>query len=144
MTADGAKTLDDLKGKSVGTTQGYLWVGDLQKQLGKDKVRLYASEDAVYQDVKAGRIAAGVITYGGGSYLLKSNNDTRFKIEVFSSDPRIPASVGARTAVLVHKGNKDLQKAVNTVVEAMRKNGELAKALEKAGINADAADVTAK
>jgi polar amino acid transport system substrate-binding protein len=144
MSAEGAKTLDELQGKSVGTTQGYLWVGDLQKQLGKDNVRLYASEDAVYQDVKAGRIAAGVITYGGGAYLLKSNSDTKFKVEIFAPDPRIPASVGARTAVLINKGNTDLQKAVNQVVEEMRKNGELAKALERAGIDKSAADVSGK
>jgi polar amino acid transport system substrate-binding protein len=144
MSAEGAKTLDELKGKAVGTTQGYLWVEDLQKQLGKENVRLYASEDAVYQDVKAGRIAAGVITYGGGAHLLKSNSDSKFKVEVFESDPRIPASVGARTAVLVNKGNTALQDAVNRVVEEMRKSGALAKALEKAGIDKSAADVTAK
>lgn len=142
LTADGADTIDGVSGKSVGTPQGYLWVKDLQDTLGKDKVKLYATEDAVYQDVKSGRAGAGIMTYGAALQLVKSNNDTKLKVTELKSDLRIKASVGAaRTAVLVHKGNTKLKDAVDTVVEKMRADGSLQKALEDNGLPGSAAEV---
>ena len=142
LTEDGATTLDDLGDGTVGTPQGYLWVEDLQKALGTDKVKLYASEDAVFQDVRAGRIDAGVMTYGGAAQLVKANNNQELKVGELEPDPRVEASEGAaQTAVLINKGNVKLQEAVNTVVEEMRADGRLAEILEENGLPASAAEV---
>jgi polar amino acid transport system substrate-binding protein len=142
LTSDGASTIDALKGLQVGTPQGYLWVEDLQNALGTDNVKLYATEDAVYQDVRAGRIAAGVMTFGGAAQSLKANNDEKLKVAELESDERVAASVGAaRTAALITKGNTKLQEATNTIIEQMREDGSLKKALEDNGLPGSAAEV---
>ena len=143
VSKDGVNTISALEGKSVGTTQGYLWVADMQKALGKNNVKLYATEDAAYQDVKVGRISAAVITYGAGSYLLKSNHDTSTKLEVLQPDPRVKSSVGVpRNAVLIHKGDTALLDGVNKIVSTLRSSGQLAKFLTDNGLPASAADVS--
>jgi len=139
ITKSGGDTIAGLQGKAVGTTQGYLWVADLQKALGKSNVHLYSTEDAAYQDVKVGRIAAGVITYGGGSHLLASNNDNTTKLQALKPDPRVQASVGSpQSAVLTHKGDTALLKAVNVVISKMKADGSLAQILKKNGLPASA------
>jgi len=141
LSASGTTSLADLAGKTVGTPQGYLWVKDLQAALGADKVKLYASEDAVYQDVAAGRIDAGITTFGGANQLVKANK-SNLKVKVLEPDQRVQASVGAaQTAVLIHKGNTALQQAVNKVIEEMRADGSLKKALTDVGLPALAAEV---
>lgn len=143
VTQAGLDSLDQLQGKQVGTTQGYLWVEDLQKALGQKNVKLYATEDAVYQDVKVGRIAAGVITYGGGAQILKSNNDTTLKLEVLKPDQQVKASVGTpQSAVLIHKGNTKLLEAVDKVIADLHQSGKLKQILTSNGLPASAADVT--
>lgn len=145
LTADGASTIEALKGQTVGTPQGYLWVADLQAALGTDKVKLYATEDAVYQDVRAGRIAAGVMTFGGGAQALKANTDTTLKNVELQADPAVSASVGAaRTAALVTKGNTKLLEAVNIVIKKMHDDGSLKKTLKEVGLPESAADVLTK
>jgi polar amino acid transport system substrate-binding protein len=142
VSQDGFDNLDALEGKTIGTTQGYLWVEDLQKALGKDKVKLYATEDAAFQDVKVGRIDAAVITYGGGTQLLKTYKGDESWLNGFAPDERVAASVDtARTAVLIEKGNTELLEAVNTVVDGLREDGALAEILENNGLPASAADV---
>jgi len=144
LTSNGADTIDGVSGGTVGTPQGYLWVSDLQKTLGTDKVKLYATEDAVYQDVKSGRAGAGVMTYGAALQLVKNNNDNKLKVAELKPDERVQASVGAaQTAVLVNKGKTTLRDAVNQIVDKMREDGSLKKALEDNGLPGTAADVKA-
>lgn len=142
VSQDGVDTVSGLEGASVGTTQGYLWVEDLQAALGKDNVKLYQTEDAVYQDVKVGRIEAGVITYGGGAQLQKTYNDDASQLEVLQPDERVQASVGTpESAVLIHQGNTKLLEAVNQVIADLHGDGTLAEILEDNGLPASAADV---
>lgn len=143
VSKDGFSSLEDLQGSTVGTTQGYLWVEDFQSALGSDKVSLYATEDATYQDVKNGRIQAGIFTHGAAQQLLEANNDTTLKVEPFEANDAIGASVDLPlTAVLIHQGNTKLLEAVNAVVTEMREDGSLAEALEKNGLDPEAATVT--
>ena len=143
ISPDGATGISELEGKTVGTVQGYLWVEDMQNALGSGNVRLYNSEDAVYQDVAAGRIDAGVTTFGGATQAGKTNQGDE-EVEVLAPDQRIAASVGTpRTAALIHKGNTGLQEAVNVVVAEMHGDGSLEKALTDNGLPASAADVSA-
>ena len=138
----GGDSVSALEGQTVGTTQGYLWVEDLQKVLGKQNVRLYATEDAAYQDVKVGRIDSAVITYGGGTQLLNTYKDKTSKLEVLQPDERVAASVGTpQTAVLVQKGNASLVEAVNQVVADLRQEGKLAEILTENGLPESAGDV---
>ena len=144
LTSSGGDTIDGVAGGTVGTVQGYLWVADLQKALGADNVKLYATEDAVYQDVKTGRAGAGVMTYGAALQLVESNGDSKLKVAELQPDERVQASVGAaQTAVLVNKNKTALRDAVNQIVERMREDGSLKKALEDNGLPGTASDVKA-
>ncbi|WP_432549094.1 substrate-binding periplasmic protein [Kineococcus arenarius] len=142
ISPDGVTAISQLEGGTVGTVQGYLWVEDMQAALGAGDVRLYNSEDAVYQDVAAGRIDAGVTTFGGATQAKETNSGDE-QIEVMEPDERIAASVGTpRTAALIHKGNTGLREAVDAVIDEMHADGSLEKALTDNGLPASAADVS--
>lgn len=142
VSEDGLSSIEELEGLTVGTTQGYLWVGDFQNALGTNNVQLYGSEDATYQDVRNGRIEAGIFTHGAAQQLLESNNDTTLKIEPFEPTGLVEASVDNPTSVvLITKGNTELLEAVNAVLAEMRADGSLAQALEDNGFDPAAADI---
>jgi polar amino acid transport system substrate-binding protein len=142
MSKSGAANIDDLKGKTVGTPQGYLWVEDLQNALGADSVKLYATEDAVYQDIKAGRLDAGVTSIGGAIQAVKANNDSSLKVESLKPDERIQQTMGKQTAVvLIHKGNTKLKEAVDKVSADMQVDGSLEQALKDVGLPSELANV---
>lgn len=144
ISKEGLTSLEELEGHSVGTTQGYLWVGDFQKVLGDSNVQLYASEDAAFQDIRAGRVEAGIFTAGAAKQLLDANNEKNLKIEPFKSDKRIDASVNVPVnAVLITKGKTALLEAVNLTLAEMRDDGSLEAALEKAGLDPAAATISA-
>ncbi|MFV0434888.1 MAG: substrate-binding periplasmic protein [Leucobacter sp.] len=141
VSKDGISSLEDMKGKKVGTVQGYLWVEDFQNALGKDNVQLYASEDAAYQDVANGRIEAAIMTSGGARQILEANNDTTLKNVKFESNDKIAASVEPpQSIVLAPKGNTEFIEAVNLVIEGMQEDGSLVKALTDNGFEETAAE----
>lgn len=141
ISKDGLSRIEEMEGKPVGTTQGYLWVGDFQNALGSSNVRLYGSEDATYQDVANGRIQAGILTHGAAKQLLETNNDTTLKIAPFEPTNKVEASVdNPRSVVLMPKGDKKMLEAVNAVLQEMREDGSLAQALEDNGFDPSAAD----
>ncbi len=143
VSEEGITSVDDLEGYSVGTTQGYLWVEDLQDVLGSSNVSLYETEQDIYQDVAVGRIEAGVITYGGGVHLLESNQDEETHLEVFEPDDRIEASVGSpESAVLIQPGNTTLLEGVNAVIQELHETGEIEDLLAEYGLPESAAEVT--
>ncbi|MBM9463264.1 amino acid ABC transporter substrate-binding protein [Aeromicrobium sp. YIM 150415] len=143
VSADGWNTVDELEGKRVGTTTGYLWVDDVQQILGADSVRLYESEQAVYDDLKAGRLDAGLFTEGAVAYYMDSDgNPEDLENEVIEADDRIEMTVNEpATGVLIRKGSTDLLDAVNTVVAEMQTSGTLEELLTKAGISSESAVV---
>jgi len=137
VSKSGISTVDGMKGKKIGTTTGYLWVSDLQKAIGGNSVKLYQSEQAVYDDLKAGRIDAGLFTEGAVAfYMAKDGNPSDLKLKVLEQDPRIQMTVNPPvTGVLIHKGDTDLLGAVNTVVKQYQSSGDLATHLKDAGIS---------
>ncbi|MBC9226454.1 transporter substrate-binding domain-containing protein [Aeromicrobium sp. 636] len=138
---DGWDTIEQLEGKKVGTTTGYLFTGEAQKALGADNVKLYQSEQAVYDDLKAGRIDAGLFTEGAlAGYLTADGNPAKIKNEVMQETPKIAMTTGTdATVVMIRKGATDLRDAVNQVLAEYQSSGELAKNLEKAGISEQSA-----
>lgn len=137
VSKSGISTVNGMEGKKVGTTTGYLWVSDLQKAIGGNNVKLYQSEQAVYDDLKAGRIDAGLVTEGAvASYMAKDGNADKFELKVLEKDPRLQVSVNPPVAgVLIHKGDAGLLKAVNIVVKKYQTSGDLATQLKDAGIS---------
>lgn len=131
----GISKISDLKGKNVGTVDGYLWVADLKKYLG-DSLKIYPSTVNLNQDMKSGRIDIAVDSYGS----QKVTNPT-MKIEVAEADPAVAASQeAAQSGFPVPKSNTELLKAINEDLKTLRDSGKLAEILVKNGLDASAAD----
>ena len=84
----GISKVADLVGKKVGTVSGFLWVAELQKLLGAN-LALYPNPVALAQDLAAGRIEAGVDSYGTGAYAQKRGGYPGIQIKVAEPDERV-------------------------------------------------------
>lgn len=138
---DGYTSLAQLKGKRVGTIQGYLWVPDLKAALGESLV-MYPNQVNLAQDLLAGRIDVGIDSYTKGIYAQRTAGAyPGLQIKVAEPDARVAATVEpAQTGFLVGKNNEALLKAVNDAVEELRRSGELERIVAKYGL--DAASMT--
>lgn len=139
VAKDASSSLDDYEGKLIGTTQGYLWVEDLQKW-GGDNVKLYQSPDAVFQDLTSGRIDVALMAVNEAAYRLKQSPDSGLDYKVIEPTPAIEATMNPSvTNFPATKGNDELTAAINDYLTKIRENGELADILEKHGIDPAAA-----
>lgn len=136
----GVSTIGALIGKQVGTVSGFLWVTDLQKLLGSN-LHLYPNPVALAQDLENGRIDIGVDSYGTGAYAQKHGGYPGIIIKVAEPDPRVRASAEAAQANLLYtKGNTSLGTAIDADIEAMHKDGSIAKFLSSYGLNPSGAE----
>jgi polar amino acid transport system substrate-binding protein len=132
---DGISTVAGMIGKQVGTVSGFLWVTDLQKLLGAN-LHLYPNPVALAQDLGVGRIQVGV-----DSYAQKKGGYPGIIIKVAEPDPRVRASAEAAQANLLYtKGNASLGAAMDADIEAMHKDGGIAKALSSFGLDPSGAN----
>ncbi len=136
----GASTVQAMVGKQVGTVSGFLWVTDLQKLLGTN-LHLYPNPVALAQDLEAGRIEIGVDSYGTGAYAQKHGGYPGIIIKVAEPDPRVRASAEAAQANLLYtKGNTSLGEAMDADIQAMHKDGAIAKYLSSFGLDPSGAE----
>lgn len=136
----GWSTLDDLKGKPLGTPQGYLWIDQLNDVYGADNVRQYQTDTAVLDDVKAGRIEAGLVSLAANTWRLSQDQYSSLTMSEMESTKEIPYTQEPPISVaLIAKGNTALKDATNTVIKEYYDSGELGKALEDAGLDPDTA-----
>ncbi|MCP8894979.1 transporter substrate-binding domain-containing protein [Shinella daejeonensis] len=142
FSRDGISKIEDLKGHSVGTVQGYLWVDELKAILGED-LKLYNNYVALYQDLDTGRIQVAIDGLGVGAAAQQSGSALKgIQLKVAEKDERVQASVNAAQAGLpLSKDNADLLAAVNADLAEIRSSGKLVEILEKSGLQRSAADV---
>lgn len=135
ISKDGVANISQLKGRQVGTVDGYLWVDDLKKYLG-GSMKVYSTTLNMNQDLKAGRIDIGVDSYGSAKF-----NNPNLKVEVAASDPAVAASQQpAQSTLPVPKGNAQLLKAIDEDIAELHKSGDIAKFLEKNGLPKSASE----
>ncbi|MEL4378413.1 transporter substrate-binding domain-containing protein [Brucella cytisi] len=140
---DGAKTVEELVGKNVGTVQGYLWVTDAKKLLGA-KLRLYPNSVNMHQDLASGRIDIGIDGYSTGAYAAKNGTLKDIKVEVAQPDPRIRATKEAAQASLPYaRSATDFGAALDANIEEMHKDGTIARILKSYGLDESAGDTGA-
>lgn len=136
----GWSTVDDLKNKPLGTPQGYLWVGQLNDVYGADNVRQYQTDTAVLDDVKAGRIDAGLVSLAANTWRLTQDQYSALTMSEMTPTKEIPYTQEPPVSVaLIAKGNTALNDATNAAIKEYYDSGELGKALEEAGLDADTA-----
>lgn len=138
ISKDGLDSMDQLKGKQVGTVDGYLWVSDVKKILG-DNLKVYPSTVNMNQDLKTGRIEVALDSFGSGVY-----NNPNLKVKVIKPDPAVTGSKEAAQACFpISKDNPDLLKAVNDDITLMHQNGKIKQILKDNKLEESAADTGA-
>lgn len=104
ISKDGLDSAEQLKGKTVGTVDGYLWVDDMKKLLG-DSLKVYPTNLNMNQDLAAGRIDVGIDSYGSAQFNRKGD----FKVTVIQPHEAIAASKeAAQIAIPVPQKNTEL------------------------------------
>lgn len=136
ISKQGISAVPDLKGRKVGTVDGYLWVEDLQDYLGSD-LKIYSTTLNMYQDLAAGRLDVGVDSFGSGEYNAKD-----MEVEVARPLDAVAASLqGAQIAYPVNADNTAMLKAFNEDIAELHESGEIARILERNGLDRSAGDV---
>lgn len=135
ISADGISTVADLKGKNVGTVDGYLWVDALREYLGDD-LKTYANTTNLYGDLKADRIDVVIDSVAAGEY-----NAPDFEVETAEADPAVPVTEQpGQSNYPMDPTNDELAEAIDEDIATLRENGRLAEILEKHGMDPSAAD----
>ncbi len=139
---DGSTKLSSLKGRKVGTMQGYLWVADLKALLG-DSLVLYPNPVALAQDLASGRVDVGIDSYSKGVFAQKTAGGyPGLQIRVAEPEKEVKSSVEpAQTGFLVQLGNEALAEAIAKHIQELRGSGELGRILTKYGLDPSAANV---
>lgn len=133
-------SLNDYAKSTIGTTQGYLWVSDLQKFAG-DRARLYQSPDAVFADVSNGRVNVGLMAVAEASFRLGNHPGSGLSYKIAQPNPAIRATEQPPVTNIPYvKGNQKMGEALNKAMADFRNSGQLAAALKAAGIDPSAAN----
>ncbi|HEX6501302.1 MAG TPA: transporter substrate-binding domain-containing protein [Micromonosporaceae bacterium] len=142
VSKDGAiGTVDDLKGKRVGTFEGNLWNADLQALLG-DALKIYAGESETFRDLKAGRIDVAVDGAGGSTNMIKLLGLTGYQMATPPADPAVKATTNPGQIGWPNtKSNTALNAALNDDIAQLRSSGEVARLLKQYGYPDSAATV---
>jgi len=141
FSKEGFTKFSDLKGKTVGTVQGYNWVPDLQAMYG-DNLKLYSTPVALGQDLATGRVDVGVDSPGAGIYAQKKGGYPGMKIKVADADPRIRSSVEpAQIVFLYPKQATAFGDALNADIATLQKSGFIGQVLKSYGLDPRSADV---
>jgi polar amino acid transport system substrate-binding protein len=139
VAKDPETSLDAYKGKTIGTVQGFLWVSDL-KAWGGNNVKLYESADAVFSDLKNGRIDTALLSVSSASYRIAAMGNSELKYAVVNPHPAIKAfNEPAVTNFPYVKSNIKLGDALNAAITTYREDGTLERIVTANGFKPEAA-----
>lgn len=128
-------TSDDLEGKKVGSVAGNLYNESLAAWLGDD-FTVYQDDEAIYGDLKAGRIDALVAAETSANGRFQDNPiDGATVIPVQPNDNVPEWSAVGQVMWPSSLDNTELGKAIDEDIEALREDGTIAEILEKYGID---------
>lgn len=129
-------TVEDLEGKTLGTPQGYLWIEQLHDLYGKDAVREYQTDNAVLDDVKAGRIDVGMVSVLANTWRLTQDQYSELTINKMEESPDLPYThEPPLSVVLIEKGNVALKDATNESLQEFFESGDLVAQFEEYGLD---------
>lgn len=135
VSKEGISTVDDLKNVEVGAGHGLIGIDELEAVLG-DSLQIYQNDDAVFEDIKVGRIDAAVLGYIAGDQYLKKHEIEGFKVTPLKPDERLTATQEpGQTNFPVNQDNEDLGEAIDSFVAEMRESGELDKIAKEYGLD---------
>jgi ABC-type amino acid transport substrate-binding protein len=133
-------TLQDLQGQSIGTVEGYVWVKSIQQVPGA-KLHVYPDAPSVFSDLASGRISVAFLDPLIIIAAQKSNPG--MKIETEYLNPPSAAEVASHpaysyfqpymTGFYLPKQETKLQQALDSQMDAMYADGQLATLVTKYG-----------
>lgn len=130
------KTIEDLQGLQLGTPQGYIWVDQLIEVFGQENVSEYQNDQAVLNDVAAGRIDVGLVSFTSNGWRLEQDQFSELSMVEIEPTPELPYTQNPPLIVaLIEKGNTELRDVTNTVIEEHISSGAMAEQFEQHGID---------
>ncbi|HKT01046.1 MAG TPA: transporter substrate-binding domain-containing protein [Rugosimonospora sp.] len=134
------QTIDDLKGKTIGTVTGYVWEKPI-KEIPGATAKVYQDAATFFADLATGRIDVGFIDPLLVTYQAQQNPNTKFKLVYFTppTDAQIAANPDyadfrqIQIAFYVAREAPRLEQALDAQIDAMYKNGKLAAMVSKWG-----------
>ncbi|MEU2913890.1 substrate-binding periplasmic protein [Streptomyces massasporeus] len=134
------KTVSDLEGLNLGTVEGYVWVKSIQA-VPRAELHAYPDANGVFDDLGAGRVDVGFLDPLIIIAAQKQRPDLRIDTEYLT--PPTAAQVEAKpayayfqqyqTGFYLPKKATKLERAISARIDAMYRDGEMAKLVEKYG-----------
>lgn len=118
------KTIDDLKGKKVGTLSGAVAQQILQN-IGGVHIKIYSGVVEPYEDLALGRLDAVFLDFPIAAYYAKPNPKLKF-----TGPPVAEGFYG----IAIRKEDKDLKEELDKILAKLIETGELKKIYEKWGL----------
>jgi polar amino acid transport system substrate-binding protein len=131
-----AITVNDVKGRSIGTVNGFTIVPEMKKLPGVGEVKLYDNSDGCVRDVVAGRLDFAVLDGPLVDYMILKNPNWNLKQVALTADPAFPQLTSKQHTVMgMNQENHDLFDAVNAGVKWMWRTKKNAALMQKYGIS---------
>jgi L-cystine transport system substrate-binding protein len=127
----------DMKGRKVGTVNGFTLVPELKTVEGIGEVKLYDTSDGVMQDLLAGRIDMAILDPPLMQYAIAQHPDWKLKqIPVDPEPDKYPVMSTKYSVVFgVNKNEPELAEAVNAAIKDIWKECLNVKTMAKYGLS---------
>jgi ABC-type amino acid transport substrate-binding protein len=134
-------TVDDFKGKTVGTISGYLWEKAIKATDGIAEAKTYPDAVSMFSDLNNGRLDIGFIDPLLIPYEAKKNPGSKFKISYFreptdalvAAKPDLVNYRQLQISFYLAKEAPKLEAALNAEIRKMYDNGKLKELITKYG-----------
>ena len=130
-------TFADMKGRSVGTVNGFTLVPELKKVDGIGEVKLYDTSDGAVQDLVAGRVDMIILDPPLVQYVIKQHPE--WNLEQIALDPipdKYPIMSTKYNVIFgVNKNEPELAEAINQQILQMWKDCTNVKVMAKYGLS---------
>ncbi len=113
-------TFADMKGKKVGTVNGFTLVPELKTVDGIGEVKLYDTSDGVMQDLVAGRIDIAILDPPLMQYAIAQHADWKLHQLPVDPDPKYPVMSTKYNVIFgIDKNEPELAAAVDAAIKEM-------------------------
>ncbi|MFJ9535685.1 substrate-binding periplasmic protein [Streptomyces sp. NPDC101225] len=138
------KTVGDLKGLSLGTVEGYVWVKSIQA-VPRATLHAYPDATGVFDDLGAGRVDVGFLD----PLIIIAAQKERPELKIRTEYPTPPTAAEVRakpayqyfqpyqTGFYLPRKATALERAISARIDAMYANGEMTRLVRKYGGDPD-------
>ena len=134
------QTIDDLKGKTIGTVTGYVWEKPI-KEIPGATAKVYQDAATFFSDLGTGRIDVGFIDPLLVTYQRQVQPNSKFQLAYLTppTDAQIAAKPAFKdfrqiqVAFYLPKADTELEQALDAQIDKLYENGQLAAMVTKWG-----------